>query len=330
MAPGWWVVDGQRVVAGPFEDRGEADFCDLPPEYVDDDEAISRLQSAYGSPRADGTFDERPSPEDRAWEAHLAEQLERIPGSLGKRWLAGDRSLEVAGAVAVATALVEVGLPLHDCEGHSPLGGACVAPAQDSISVTWSQHRRAIFRASELDGRFHAVQDVMTKAISDVLAACLGVTMHGDAYEAGKAHPALLDRETAEERAWQAHLAEQLERIPGSLGHRWLAGDRSPQAVLAAEIASAVFEAGLPLYDSDRQSSLGGVYVGRAWQADGYTVVWAQHDRQAHLHVRGYQVFDDVQNVMNDTLRDLLRVLGFRVEPDGKESGFLVTGHARG
>ncbi|WP_182905628.1 hypothetical protein [Microbispora sp. H13382] len=68
--------------------------------------------------------------------------------------------------------------------------------------------------------------------------------------------------------------------------------------MLAADIASAVFEAGLPLYDSDRQSSLGGVYLGRAWQADGYTVLWAQHDRQARLDVRGYQVFADVQNVI--------------------------------
>jgi hypothetical protein len=166
---GWWLVveeeDGPaRIVAGPFEDRAEAAWAAGDPGSGSTD----GVRPVYGIRRPDGVLNRRPSPQDWAWLAHLAEQLERLP----EDW-AEDRSEEdplTTLVVEVTAALSEAGLPLHDAAG-SALGGACLAlePAAGGIVVTWRQHDRMsvdLVHGSDADV---AVQEVMNRALADLL-----------------------------------------------------------------------------------------------------------------------------------------------------------------
>jgi hypothetical protein len=165
---GWWLVADEehgpaRIVAGPFEDRAEAGWA-----AGDSGSSTDAVRPVYGIRRPDGGLNRRPSPQDWAWLAHLAEQLERLP----EDW-AEDRSEEdplTTLVVEVTAALSEAGLLLHDPAG-SALGGACLAlePAAGGIVVTWRQHDRMsvdLVHGSDADV---AVQEVMNRALADLL-----------------------------------------------------------------------------------------------------------------------------------------------------------------
>jgi hypothetical protein len=168
VGSGWWLVvedDGQgRIVDGPFPDRAEARWAAaLGPEGA---------RPVYGVRRADGGLTRKPSPQDWAWLAHLGEQLERLPDDWATV-LSDDDPLTTL-VVEVTAALAEAGLPLHDAAGPSDeTGGACLIPEPDlgGIVVTWRQHdRMSVDRVhgSTADG---LVQQVMNRALADVLAA---------------------------------------------------------------------------------------------------------------------------------------------------------------
>ena len=140
--PAWWLVDdpddgsGERVVAGPFRDRIEADWAALSGGLADSGRAV------HGVLHADGRVVRRQSEEERAWLSDLGDQLDRLP----PEWdgpLADEDEL-VTLVVEVAGGLVEAGLALHDCAGEEPAGGVCLTPepGRPGVLVSWHQHAR--------------------------------------------------------------------------------------------------------------------------------------------------------------------------------------------
>jgi hypothetical protein len=168
VGTGWWLVVedvGQgRIVAGPFPDRAEARWAAvLGPEGA---------RPVYGVRRADGGLTRRPSPQDWAWLAHLGEQLERLPEDWAGVFSDDDPLTTLV--VEVTAALAEAGLPLHDSAGpDDEVGGACLIPEPElgGIVVTWRQHDR--LGVDQVHGPTPAalVQQVMNRALAEVLAA---------------------------------------------------------------------------------------------------------------------------------------------------------------
>ncbi|MGY1691102.1 hypothetical protein [Geodermatophilus sp. SYSU D01105] len=173
VAPGtaaaWWLVDGwgegpgERVVAGPFADRIDADWAALSQDLS------ASVVAVYGVQRADGALVRRQLPQDQAWLGELGEQLDR----LAEEWteLMTDDDALTTLVVEVTAALVEAGLPLHDCEGQGAAGGVCLTPVPGSggILVSWHQHDRMSrqqVRGAAVDA---AVQRTMNGAVADLL-----------------------------------------------------------------------------------------------------------------------------------------------------------------
>ena len=140
--PAWWLVDdpddgsGERVVAGPFRDRIEADWAALSGGLAESGRAV------HGVLHADGRVVRRQSEEERVWLSDLGDQLDRLP----PEWdgpLADEDEL-VTLVVEVAGGLVEAGLALHDCAGEEPAGGVCLTPepGRPGVLVSWHQHAR--------------------------------------------------------------------------------------------------------------------------------------------------------------------------------------------
>jgi hypothetical protein len=192
----WWLVDAeQRVLAGPFASRLDAAIAELSSPGVE----VAPLFPAHGVRRSDGLLVSRFSPDDRAWLAHLSEQLDRLADD----WDALiDDADPLTGLVCeVAAAVAEAGLPLHDCAGRTPsrqLGGVCLTPApgEHGVLVTWTQHERmALGRVRGHDADLGA-QEVMNHAVAGVLSAFgFQVEPYGEAsghiVRAGDANPDL-------------------------------------------------------------------------------------------------------------------------------------------
>jgi hypothetical protein len=154
------------MVAGPFPERSDAGWAAGALGHGHSDGA----QPVYGTRRADGGLDRRPSPQDRAWLAHLGQQLDRLPEDWDAE-LSDDDAL-VTLVVEVAAALSEAGLPLRSSTGAgSETGGVCLSPepALGGIVVTWRQHDR--MSVDQIHGAAAAAQvhDVMNRALADVL-----------------------------------------------------------------------------------------------------------------------------------------------------------------
>ncbi|RBY81924.1 hypothetical protein [Blastococcus sp. TF02A-26] len=168
-APAWWLVDedpeqsGSSAVAGPFDDRFEADWALLAHGLAESTRVV------YGSQRADGTVVRRQLPAERAWLADLGEQLDR----LGDDWdeLVSDDDALTTLVVEVAAALVEAGLPLHDCNGHGAAGGVCLSPGPGlaGVLVTWHQHDRMSVQQVRGAALETAVQRTMSSAVATLL-----------------------------------------------------------------------------------------------------------------------------------------------------------------
>ncbi|MGY1702970.1 hypothetical protein ACI79C_00215 [Geodermatophilus sp. SYSU D00697] len=181
-AAAWWLVDGwgegpgERVVAGPFADRIDADWAALSADLS------ASVVAVHGVQRADGALVRRQLPQDRAWLSELGEQLDR----LAEEWteLMSDDDALTTLVVEVTAALVEAGLPLHDCDGQGAAGGVCLTPVPGSggILVSWHQHDRMSrqqVRGATMDA---AVQRTMNAAVADLLAQMgFGVDASGSA-----------------------------------------------------------------------------------------------------------------------------------------------------
>lgn len=165
---GWWLVveqDGApgRVVAGPFPDRAEAGWAAVAEGHP------AGARPVHGVLRADGGLTRRPSTEDRAWLAHLQEQLDRLPLDRDDAGLSDDDPL-VTLLVEVTAALAEAGLPVHDGAGA---GGACLTaePALGGVVVAWRQHDRTSVEGVPGAAAEALVQQAMDRALADVLRA---------------------------------------------------------------------------------------------------------------------------------------------------------------
>ncbi len=168
---GWYLVDGEgdlsapAALAGPFGDRVEAEWVALACGVEEDARAV------HGTLREDGTVARRPSPEDRAWLAQLGEQLDRLADDWDD--LLTDEDALTTLAVEVTAALVEAGLPLHDCGGtaEAPVGGVCLTPEplHGGILVSWRQHDRM----SVQQVRGAALDTAVQRTMNDTLATLL-------------------------------------------------------------------------------------------------------------------------------------------------------------
>jgi hypothetical protein len=166
--PAWWLVDADgdqrdEVVAGPFCDRIEADWAALTGS------AGPCPRAVYGVRRADGTLVRRQSPQERAWLTELGDQLDRLPEDWDGRL--SDEDALVTLVVEVAAALVEAGLPLHDCVGEGPSGGVCLTPepGRGGVLVSWHQHDRMSREQVRGAATDAAVQRTMNAAVADCL-----------------------------------------------------------------------------------------------------------------------------------------------------------------
>lgn len=172
-ATGWWLVDhsgddgaAARVVAGPFADRLEADWAALAGGLADAD----RARAVYGVRTGSGALLPRPAPQEQAWMLELGQQLTR----LAEDWfeLVSDTDPLTTLVVEVTEALVEAGLPLHDCAGPGPAGGVCLTPhpQRGGILVSWHGHDRMTLQqlhGAEADA---ALRQTMGAAAAAVLA----------------------------------------------------------------------------------------------------------------------------------------------------------------
>jgi hypothetical protein len=164
-APAWWLVSegDHQVVAGPFADRVDADWAALAGA------AGASVHAVHGVRRPDGGVTPQQSPGDRAWLTELGEQLDRLPQDWDE-WL-NDDDPTVTLVVEVAAALVEGGLPLHDCAGDGAAGGVCLTrePGCAGVLVSWHQHDRMSGDQVRGAGTVIAVQRTMNGAVAECL-----------------------------------------------------------------------------------------------------------------------------------------------------------------
>ena len=163
--PAWWLVteEDHRVVAGPFPDRVATDWAALAAP------AGAPAHALYGVQRPDGGVVRRQTPEDLAWLGELGDQLDRLPQAWDERM--DDDDAMVSLVVEVAAALVESGLPVHDCAGEGSSGGVCLTPEPgcDGVLVSWHQHDRMSRDQVRGAQAVSAVQRVMNAAVAEVL-----------------------------------------------------------------------------------------------------------------------------------------------------------------
>jgi hypothetical protein len=162
------------VLAGPFDDRVDAEMAPPPEGETWEHEEI---QIVFGGRRDDGTVEQRPSPADRAFEAHLSEQLDRLSDGYGARvtW-----HPQADLAREVATALVEAGFELRHCAAKAATGGVCLTPTSDpdGVIVAWTQHDRMAVEFVHGYDAYVGVQETMNYAVADVLVA-MGFAVEG-------------------------------------------------------------------------------------------------------------------------------------------------------
>ncbi|TFV64807.1 hypothetical protein E4P41_00295 [Geodermatophilus sp. DF01-2] len=149
----------------------------------------------------------------------------------------------------------------------------------------------------------------------DLVAVAVFGTRRPDATIAPRPSPA--------DRAWLSELGDQLDRLPED----WdaLLSDTDPLTTLVVEVAAALVEAGLPLYDAAQGRPAGGVCLVPETGCSGVLVSWRTHDRMGVHGLRGAAAGTAVQQLMNAAVADSLVRLGFVVQTFGATGCSLVT-----
>ena len=170
--PAWWLVDESgdqagQVLAGPFADQVDADWAALSAGLSESAQAV------HGVQRLDGGIVRRQSPEEKEWLAELGDQLDRLPEDWDEL-LTDDDALTTL-VVEVAAALVEAGLPVHDCAGEDSAGGVCLTPGPHygGVVVSWHQHDRMSAQYVRGTAMTATVQETMNATVADLLT-CMG------------------------------------------------------------------------------------------------------------------------------------------------------------
>ena len=166
----WWLVDESgdqagQVLAGPFADQVDADWAALSAGLSESACAV------HGVQRMDGGIVRRQSPEEKAWLAELGDQLDRLPEDWDEL-LTDDDALTTL-VVEVAAALVEAGLPVHDCAGADSSGGICLTPGPHyaGVVVSWHQHDRMSAQYVRGASMTATVQSTMNATVAGLLTA---------------------------------------------------------------------------------------------------------------------------------------------------------------
>nr|WP_104524892.1 hypothetical protein [Blastococcus atacamensis] len=142
-------------------------------------------------------------------------------------------------------------------------------------------------------------------------------------FGARRADGTVAPRPTPEDRAWLTELGDQLDRLPED----WdaLLSDTDPLTTLVVEIAAALLEAGLPLYDAAKETPSGGVWLAPDAGNCSVLVSWRTHSRMSVSGSRGPEADAAVQGLMNETVADVLTQLGFVVQTLGEVGCSMVT-----
>jgi hypothetical protein len=130
-------------------------------------------------------------------------------------------------------------------------------------------------------------------------------------------------RNSPDDRAFLEELGDQLDRLPSDWDE--LLTDTDPLTTLVVEVAAALVEAGMPLYDAPAGSPAGGVCLVPELTVGGVLVSWRAHDRMSLHQLRGAAANATVQQSMNAAVSEVLWNLGFVVEPYGTTGISLVT-----
>jgi hypothetical protein len=167
--PAWWLLDdtgdgpGGHVVAGPFDDRIDAEW------FAFSEGLVETARPAHGVQRGDGRLATGQPAAEKAWLGELGEQLDRLP----RDWddLLSDTDPLTTLVVEVAAALVEAGLPLHDASQGNAAGGVCLTPdtASGGVLVSWRAHDRMSVHGVRGAAATHTVQQTMNVAVADIL-----------------------------------------------------------------------------------------------------------------------------------------------------------------
>jgi hypothetical protein len=138
-----------------------------------------------------------------------------------------------------------------------------------------------------------------------------------------RADGALVPQSSPQERAWIAELEQQLDR----LSEDWdeLITDGDALTTLVVEVAAALLEVGLPLYDAQAGSGSGGVCLTPAPEHRGVLATWRQHDWMSVQRTRGPDADLAVSQTMNAAIAHVLSDMDFLVEPFGGTGCCLVT-----
>ena len=167
LPPAWWLVDdpatrsGTEIVAGPFPDRIAAEWA----AFSGDTPPTARVE--HGVQHADGAWSRRQLPAEKAWLAELGEHLDRLAGAWDD--LITDDDALTTLVVEIAAALVESGLPLHDCAADGASGGVCLTPGHGGVLVSWHQHERMSVHQVRGGAIDTVVQRTMNVALAELL-----------------------------------------------------------------------------------------------------------------------------------------------------------------
>jgi hypothetical protein len=167
--PAWWLLDdagdgpGGHVVAGPFDDRLDAEW------FAFSEGLVETARPAHGVQRGDGRLATGQPAAEKAWLGELGEQLDRLPEAWDEL-LTDDDALTTL-VVEVAAALVEAGLPVHDCAGDGSAGGLCLTPGPHhaGVVVSWHPHDRMSAQWLRGPAMTTAIQRTMNAAAADLL-----------------------------------------------------------------------------------------------------------------------------------------------------------------
>jgi hypothetical protein len=142
-------------------------------------------------------------------------------------------------------------------------------------------------------------------------------------YGARRGNGTVAPRPSPADRAWLNELGDQLDRLPEDWND--LLSDTDPLTTLVVEIAAALLEAGLPLFDTTKETASGGVWLAPDPENCSVLVSWRTHSRMSASGSRGPDADAAIQELMNVTLADVLAQLGFVVQTLGPVGCSMVT-----
>jgi hypothetical protein len=170
----WRVRGDGQLAAGPSARRIGATHAEA--ANGESRELVEGPVGVCGVGTEHGGFEHRASPEDKAFEAHLPDQRDR----LDDRW---DELFTVHHPYAaltreLAAALVESGFDPQHCVPNHTAAGICLTPTTDGVTIAWAKHDSQAQDPRAGNTTYEEIQQTMNYALADVLTA-LGFEVDG-------------------------------------------------------------------------------------------------------------------------------------------------------